>query len=65
MKMIKKYYESKQEINIETYLKKIKRKRENMEKNRYHNMSVEKKQVLKKYQKERYQEAKECKSNNE
>ena len=36
-----------------------------MEKNRYHNMSVEKKQVLKKYQKERYQEAKECKSNNE
>ena len=32
MKMIKKYYESKQEINIETYLKKIKRKRENIEK---------------------------------
>ena len=30
MKMIKKDYESKQEINIETYLKKIKTKRENM-----------------------------------
>ena len=65
MKMIKKYCESKQEINIEIDLKKIKRKRENMEKNRYHNMSEEKKQELNKYQKERYQEAKECKSNNE
>ena len=30
--MIKKGLESKQEINIETYLKKIKRKRDNMEK---------------------------------
>ena len=32
MKMIKKDQESKQEINKETYLKKIKRKRANMEK---------------------------------
>ena len=32
MKMIKKGSGSKQEINTETYLKKIKRKRENMEK---------------------------------
>ena len=32
MKMIKKDQDSKQEINIETYRKKIKRKRENMEK---------------------------------
>ena len=30
--MIKKGQESKQEINIETYLKKIKRKRDNIEK---------------------------------
>ena len=32
MNMIKKDYKSKQEINIETYLKKIKGKREKMEK---------------------------------
>ena len=32
MKMIKKYYESKQEINTETYLEKKKMKKENMEK---------------------------------
>ena len=44
---------SKQEINIETYLKKIKRKRENMEK----------KQELKEYQKQRYQTGKESKNN--
>ena len=56
---------SKQEINIETYLKKIKRKRQNMEKNRYHNMSEEKKQELKKYQKQRYREAQEPKNNKE
>ena len=36
-----------------------------MEKNRYHNMSEEKKQELNEYQKRRYQEAKESKSNNE
>ena len=34
-----------------------------MEKNRYHNMSEEKKQELKEYQKERYREAKESKNN--
>ena len=34
-------------------------------KNRYHNMSVEKKQELKEYQKRRYQEAKETRYNNE
>ena len=34
-------------------------------KNRYHNMSEKKKQELKEYQKQRYQEAKESKNNNE
>ena len=34
-----------------------------MEKNRYHNMSGEKKQELKEYQKRRYREAKESKNN--
>ena len=38
-------------------------KRENMEKNRYHNMSEEKKQRLKEYQKN-YSEAKKSQSNN-
>ena len=42
LKTIKRDWE--QKINIETYLKKKKTKRENMEKNRYHNMSEEKKQ---------------------
>ena len=36
----------KRKINIKTYLKRIKIKEENMEKNRYHNMSGEKKQNL-------------------
>ena len=52
------YYENDKErlkeqakINIETYQKKKKLKKENMEKNRYHNMSEEKKQELKEYQK--------------
>ena len=49
--MIKKDEESKQETNTETYLKKKQIKRENMEKNRYCNMSEEKKQRLKEYQK--------------
>ena len=49
---------------METYLKKIKKKRE-YGKNRYHNMSEKKKQELKEYQKQRYQEAKESKNNNE
>ena len=34
-----------------------------MEKNRYHNMSEEKKQELKDYQKQRYRGAKESKNN--
>ena len=34
-----------------------------MEKNRYYNMSEEKKQELKDYQKQRYREAKESKNN--
>ena len=41
------------------YLKKIRIKKENMEKNRYHVMSEEKKQELKEYQKRRYHELKE------
>ena len=57
MKTMKKDYESMQGINTETYLKKKKIKRENMEKNRYHIMSEEKKQELKEYQKN-YREAK-------
>ena len=56
MKTIKKDWEIKQKINIETYLKKTKTKRE-YGKNRYHNMSEEKKQILKEYQKS-YHEAK-------
>ena len=40
-----------QEINTEIYLKRKKIKKENMEKNRYHNMFEEKKQKLKEYQK--------------
>ena len=61
--MIKKDYESEQEINTETYLKKIKLKRE-YGKKKYHNMSEEKKQNLKEYQK-KYREAKKSKHNNE
>ena len=38
-----------QEINTEIYLKKKKKKRE-QERNRFHNMSAEKKQKLKEYQ---------------
>ena len=67
---VKDYYKNDKErlrqqkkINIETYLKKIK-KRENMKKNRYHNMSEEKKHELKEYQKRRYHEAKKSKNNN-
>ena len=44
----KKRLKSTQEINIETYLKKNKKKRE-YGKNKYHNMSEEKKQRLKEY----------------
>ena len=50
MKMIKKDWDIKQKVNIETYLKKKKQKRE-YGKSRYHSMSEEKKQKLKEYQK--------------
>ena len=36
-----------------------------MEKNRYHNMSEEKKPELKEHQKQKYQKAKRSKNNNE
>ena len=48
--MIKRDYESKQEINIETYLKKKKIKRENMEKTDIA-ICLKKKKRLKEYQK--------------
>ena len=54
--------ESKQEINTETYLKEKNKKRE-YRKNRYHNMSEEKKQRLKEYQKN-YRETKKSQYNN-
>ena len=47
-----------QKINIETYQKKIRIKKSENGKNRYHNMSEEKKHKLKEYQKRKYQEAK-------
>ena len=46
-----------QEINTETYLKKKKNKKREYGKNRYLNMSEEKKKRLKEYQKN-YREAK-------
>ena len=64
MKMIKKDWESKQEINTEIYLKKKKNEKREYGKNRYHNMSEEKKQKLKEYQKN-YREAKKSQSNNQ
>ena len=54
--MIKKDYESKQKINTETYLKKKIIKKE-YGKNRYRNMSEEKKQRLREYQ-QNYHEGK-------
>ena len=63
MKMIKRDQENRQDINIETYLKKQKIKRE-YGKNRYVNMSEEKKKRLKEYQK-KYREAKKSQYNNE
>ena len=42
MKTIKKDEENKQDINIETYLKKKKNKKREYRRNRYHNMSEEK-----------------------
>ena len=47
MKMIKRDSENRQEINTETYVKKKKLKKENMGKNKYCNMSEEKKEKLK------------------
>ena len=64
MKMIKKDWESKQEINTGIYLKKKKNEKREYGKNRYHNMSEEKKQKLKEYQKN-YREAKKSQSNNQ
>ena len=64
MKMIKKDWESKQEINTEIYLKKKKNEKREYGKNRYHNMPEEKKQKLKEYQKI-YREAKKSQSNNQ
>ena len=64
MKMIKKDWESKQEINTEIYLKKKKNEKREYGKNRYHNMSEEKKQKLKEYQKN-YREVKKSQSNNQ
>ena len=61
MKKIKKDWESKQKVNI---WRRKKIKRENMEKNRYHSMSEEKKQKLKEYQKN-YYESKKYQYNNE
>ena len=55
--MIKKYYEIMQEINTEIYLKKKKNKKIEYGRNRYHNMSKEKKQKLKEYR-TYYREAK-------
>ena len=64
MKMIKKDWERKQEINTEIYLKKKKKEKREYGKNRYHNMSEEKKQKLKEYQKN-YREVKKSQSNNQ
>ena len=47
MKMIKRDSENRQEINTETYMKKKKLKKANMGKNKYCNMSEEKKEKLK------------------
>ena len=55
--MIKKYYEIMQEINTEIYLKKKKNKKIEYGRNRYHNMSKEKKRKLKEYR-TYYREAK-------
>ena len=62
MKTIKKDKESKQEINTEIYLKKKKNEKKKYGKNRYHNMSEEKKQRLKEYPKN-YRVAKKSQSN--
>ena len=58
--MIEKDYERKKEINTENFLKKKKNEKWKYGRNRYHNMSEQKKQRLKEYQKN-YQEAKKLK----
>ena len=64
MKMIKEDQDSKQEINTETYQKKKKIKGENMEKNRYRNMSEEKNIKTKRISKN-HRKAKNSQYNNE
>ena len=49
---------------METYLKKMKIKKREYGKNRYHNMSEKKNQELKEYQR-KYQQTKKFKHNNE
>ena len=66
MKMIKRDWGGKQEINAETYLKKKKIIKKEYGKNRDRNMSEEKKQRLKKYQKnyqKNYHDSKKCQYN--
>ena len=46
-------------------IRKRRKKKREYGKNRYHNISEEKKQELKEYQKQRYQEVKKSKNNNE
>ena len=50
MKKIEKDQESKQDTNTEIYLKKKKNKKRKYGRNGYHNMSKEKKEILKQYQ---------------
>ena len=64
MQIIKKDWEIRQKINIETYLKKKKNKNREYRKNRYHSISEEKKQNLKEYQ-NNYDESKKYQYNNE
>ena len=64
MKMINEDQDSKQEINTETYQKKKKIKGENMEKNRYRNMSEEKNIKTKRISKN-HRKAKNSQYNNE
>ena len=57
----KDYYENNKEIKEKTYLKKKKTKRENMEKNRYHNMPQGKTKICQK----NYHETKKLQYNNQ
>ena len=64
MKTIKKRLREQARDKFVTYLKKKKNKKREYGRKRYHNMSKEKKQGLKKYQKN-YLEAKKPQSNNQ